>query len=910
MSKTLIARIGALLCLAALVAAVLPSSAAAATVSERSPVRPGLWWDAAHAGSGFEIQTAPGQLFVVWYTYRADGSPVWYTAQGAMAAEGRLATTLLEHRWSDGRYAGATPVGTLVLLRENNESLTASWSLHGTEGAWSLAPFALAGGTPEVDHTGAWFDPGANGYGLTIGEQGDWLTAAYYVYDASGAATWSFGTNGGEGARVALDRFSGSCPSCPYAAPRVAASAAVTLDFHGETALSATIADAAGAFAPEWRRTGQALALLTTPGSQRAADRTLASFDGEPQLRAYIRNGLTQPPPAGVDFSAAPSPQAFSTTNLIEAGVDEGDRVKTDGHYVYAFDADENGNPEPRVRVARIEGAGPQLATLAPIALTAPFGAEGVSNPQLYVTDAQLVALSSTPQRYYYLPIAAPAILPPQTYEQSHLDVEILDRGNAAAPSSSYRARIDGTLVASRRIGDQLYLVHRYTPTVEGYHFNATDDATRAANDALVDGLPIERFLPQISVNGAAPVALLDASRVLLPPVASVHPTLQFVVITRIKLSQPADRESIAVLGTIENVYASTANLYLATSRYEPIVDPIYGDVWTGFTTTDLHQIALDGPHPQFTASGSVEGYIGGSLETTQFRLSERDGALRVVTSGDFGALGRNRVTTVTRSAIAPGVLRIVSTLPNRAHATPLGRADEQLYATRFVDDRLYAVTYHNIDPLYVVSLAPAEDPRIAGSVELTGFSEYLHPLPNGLLLGFGKDAVPATGTSSDGRFDWYQGLKLALFDVSNLAAPRVIDSRVIGKRGSQSALLNDHHAFSSLDLGAGRFRFAIPMSVHDADGTEPHPTPDSYYYPFLQGGLYAFDLDTGLGANARLQPFAPLVTAKRGAIDGYNDDAAQQARSVLLPGGAIYVEHGHFWFAPWSDLGHATGPL
>jgi hypothetical protein len=351
-------------------------------------------------------------------------------------------------------------------------------------------------------------------------------------------------------------------------------------------------------------------------------------------------------------------------------------------------------------------------------------------------------------------------------------------------------------------------------------------------------------------------------------------------------------------------VYASPTDLYVATTRYEPQYALGVGYLWPGFSGTDVHQIALAGGL-RVVASGSVDGVVGRDVERAPFRFSAANGRLRLVTVGDFGALGHNRVTILEPSQRASGVLRTVGTLPNLDRPEPIGKPYEQLYGTRFVGDRLYAVTYLSTDPLYVIDLSRPDDPYVAGAVELTGYSEYLHPLPGDLLLGVGKDASPAETRGDDARFAWYQGLKVALFDVRDPNAPRVVATRLIGQRGTQSAVLYDHHAFSALRIDAGRVRVAFPVRVH---GTPFPSRPDSgnYQYAYTHSGLYTLDVVGGAGDGA-LVPLPPLVTYT--AADGYGDDAVRLARSVLLPTGAIYLDRGRYFTARWDALADPVGP-
>ena len=288
------------------------------------------------------------------------------------------------------------------------------------------------------------------------------------------------------------------------------------------------------------------------------------------------------------------------------------------------------------------------------------------------------------------------------------------------------------------------------------------------------------------------------------------------------------------------------------------------------------------------------------------FRMSEHQGRLRMVTSnnGMWGA-NKNRITILEPSALTPGLLRTVSILPNAQRPESLGKPGELLYGVRFVGERLYAVTFKNIDPLYVVDLANSADPKITGALEIPGFSEYLHPLPNGLLLGFGKDARPVS-VNGDGNFAWYQGLQLTLFDVSNAGQPREMQRLLMGKRGSSSPLLSDHHAFSSLARPDGALSIAIPARIHD--GVPAYDSGDSTFYPFLESGLLRFSLSGTTPADARITQLPSLVTHTAASQNFYNDPGASGGRSVLFRNGTVYVGNGQFWLQD-ANGGQTFGP-
>jgi hypothetical protein len=295
-------------------------------------------------------------------------------------------------------------------------------------------------------------------------------------------------------------------------------------------------------------------------------------------------------------------------------------------------------------------------------------------------------------------------------------------------------------------------------------------------------------------------------------------------------------------------------------------------------------------------ASGSFEGHLGADFSQAAFRMSEQDGRLRVMASSFTWWTGTsNRLSVLEPSTVTPGLLRRVSTLPNPQRPAAIGKPNEQLYATRFVGDRGYAVTFRRTDPLYVLDLSSAADPRIAGELQVTGYSEYLHPLPGGLLLGIGKEAT------TNGLF---QGVQLSLFDVADPAQPREVQKVVMGRRGTESALLDHYQAFSALGMADGSTTFAFPVRVHDGG-----QLGDSSYAPWVESGLYRFQVQ-GTGASARLAKGIPLIThaAARGDALPTNEDAAMVGgRSMLTPDSTVYVGKGSFWLQ--DKAGVVAGP-
>jgi hypothetical protein len=193
-----------------------------------------------------------------------------------------------------------------------------------------------------------------------------------------------------------------------------------------------------------------------------------------------------------------------------------------------------------------------------------------------------------------------------------------------------------------------------------------------------------------------------------------------------------------------------------------------------GAPPTLIHQFRLDdGTDATYVASGAVQGRL-----LNQFAMSEYNGDLRVATTtdnwGDFGDQSESTVYVMRPNGTD---LQVISSISG------LGKG-EQIYSVRFIDDVGYVVTFRQIDPLYVLDLSDPANPVLDGELKIPGYSAYLHPVGDGLLLGVGQDATDEGRTT---------GTQLSLFDVSDPTNPQRISTLPIG---GQSEVEWDHKAF------------------------------------------------------------------------------------------------------------------
>jgi inhibitor of cysteine peptidase len=244
---------------------------------------------------------------------------------------------------------------------------------------------------------------------------------------------------------------------------------------------------------------------------------------------------------------------------------------------------------------------------------------------------------------------------------------------------------------------------------------------------------------------------------------------------------------------------------------------------------TIIHKISIDGEKLEYQAKGSVPGRL-----LNQFSMDESGDRFRVATTIEYysqysGMIRSNAVYVLDED------LKIVGGLDEIA-------PDESIFSARFMGDRLYLVTFQQIDPFFVIDLS-TDTPKILGELKIPGFSNYLHPYDDDHVIGVGRD----TKEVGSGRVQQL-GVKVALFDVSNVSNPKVIDEYVIGDSSTHSEALNDHKAFF-FDKRKSLLSIPISSDTKSLEGIQfGKIAPDWNRW----NGFYVFDLDTQEGINLK----------------------------------------------------------
>ena len=493
----------------------------------------------------------------------------------------------------------------------------------------------------------------------------------------------------------------------------------------------------------------------------------LTPFSSCDRLRDYLRRHMMQlrgryPMPLQEDGIAAAGEGAQDSsapaapegqTNVQEEGVDEPDLVKVSGSTLYAI----AGN-----RLRSVDLSGPEPAVLGSIELPDGPGAGAYADQrQLLLAGPRGLVITHTYDRQGPLTL-----------------LTTIDLADPAAPRELATQSVEGDYVSARLTGNTARVVISAYPEMpvadSGGHGRAWMPRT-----------VVRDRVTHMTTRGS----LMPCEQVRKPSRFSGTNMLTVLTVDLPRGLPAVDSDAVMAGGQI--VYASPTSLYVATQRWlsPPVLlddvagaPGVAGPIETEPAKTEIHRFDIADPDStRYAGSGVVDGYM-----LDQWSMSEQDGVLRVAstTSPPWGEVGIGESQSFVTSLRLEG-----DRLERVGRVGGLGRG-ENIYAVRFIGDLGYVVTFRQVDPLYVLDLSDPRDPRKVGELKIPGYSAYLHPVGDGLLLGVGQDATEQGMTT---------GVQVSLFDVTDPTAPVRVDHERLGA-GTMTEVEQDHHAFTYSD--------------------------------------------------------------------------------------------------------------
>jgi inhibitor of cysteine peptidase len=441
--------------------------------------------------------------------------------------------------------------------------------------------------------------------------------------------------------------------------------------------------------------------------------------------------------------------------------------------------------------------------------------------------SSRLVVLGSQYTVFYDNGVAS--IPSPYSYSYFSDDVKtfinVYDISDKANPVLARNFTMSGSYFNSRMIGDYVYAV--------------VSQPAYVANDKVT--------LPEVYTANAA--SSVSASGIYYSDVVDNY----FAFTTFVGLNIADDAQEPAnltlVTGGASCMYVSLNDIY--------VTYPQSGGV-------SIYRVHIDKNNMTFQAEGRVPGDV-----LNQYSMDEYNGYFRLATTSWTNGPQQNNVYVLNMS------LAVVGKLENLA-------SGENLHSARFMGDRCYLVTFKMTDPLFVIDLSEPTNPNVLGALKIPGYSDYLHPYDESHLIGVGKETVEA----SEGDFAWYQGLKLSLFDVSNVNEPQQLSKYVIGDRGTDSPVLSDPKAFL-FDKSSGLL--VIPVNLALIDKTTTPPGPSAYGTMVWQGAyVFSVSLDGGFVLRGNVTQLQNNTIAQNG--DYYADYSYYWMNSDYWISRALYI--------------------
>ncbi len=493
---------------------------------------------------------------------------------------------------------------------------------------------------------------------------------------------------------------------------------------------------------------------------------------------------------AASDGSTATGSATYSRTNVMTEGVDEADIVKTDGKYIYTA-------KDTSVRITDIRNGRPGKSVLCEL----PEADSSAQLREIFVDGDTLVLICNSYEMPEELTTWQNLLDDTADYptERALTAAYVYDITDPLKPVYRGVLQQDGYYSTARKVGEKIYLFSDLSvelPDLE--REEALSEEALSSWIPRVNGKPVAADCIYITEKGSTGKLIASAD-----------------------LSNPEHAlDAKFVFTDYAQAYVGSGTIYL------------YYEDWNGGWVSDNVQtkiIAL--PYADGHIRAGAYGRVAGSIRDS-FAISEGNGTLRVLTTSRKNGEDINTLYMLDSGLKETG--RISDIAPG-----------EVIYAARYIGKYAYFVTYRNTDPLFVADVSDPKEPKLLGSLEITGFSEYLHPWGNDRLLGIGYETDPKTGD--------FLGVKLSMFDISDPLRMKTEHTLLLKNVWGGPALDGEYKAVLA-DEGQNIIGFAWwgEMSeIADAEEMEDLGSSSDIYGFFQYDAKAGFTRETALALQA-----------------------------------------------------------
>ncbi len=538
----------------------------------------------------------------------------------------------------------------------------------------------------------------------------------------------------------------------------------------------------------------------------------------------------------------------FSETNTQVTGVDESDIIKTDGKHIYYFN-----QTDKAIYIVKVG----TLDIVKKINLPKTF-----YSPVLYIGDDRLVVLVSGysqadySKRGYWINRNA------KTY------TIVFDTSDITNPELLKLYASDGNLTKSRKIGDHLYVLSNNYFNIPYYNFKSEDDIDVTIDAIMPKRIDISKTSDSSDQNltvkwkdlpynlKSGNIAACNEIEYVFPDEETMkkynfNPSYNIISVIDVQNTEKEVKTKV-IAGSNSEIYMSLDNLYMTSYMYTPSrwscpFDAACIAPWFGWDTTNtlVHKLNVSGQNVSYQDSTLVPGQ-----PLNQYSMDEKDENFRIITSSGWWEDAHTDLYILDKN------LESVSSLEG------LGKW-ERFQSSRFMWDKLFLVTFEQIDPFFAIDLSDVKNPTVLGELKIPWFSTYLHPYDDTHIIGLGHDTKINQwgGTTTDGlKIDLYQINYDKACGDSDLSADEVakcdsgdykwiivkqLHTMTMGENGSYSEALHNPRMFV---WNKARNTLLLPASLYVNDPKQQYKRIDFY------NGLLSINITpNGITKNAQV---------------------------------------------------------
>lgn len=483
----------------------------------------------------------------------------------------------------------------------------------------------------------------------------------------------------------------------------------------------------------------------------------------------------------------------YSKTNTQVQGVDEADIVKTDGTYIYYL-------TNEKLTIINTENAS-QMKEMSTIKFDETFTPE-----ELFLNNDKIIVIGT---RYEYDKTERKIgidedYLYPNYMDKTYTSAKLYNVKDKINPTLERTVEVEGDYLTARMIGSNVYIAsNKYMyyayicNTYKSTELNEDDFKphyldTATSNETKSINFDCIYYIPEFEDTNYLNIVAFNITN-----------------------NQEANVESY--LGAGEEIYASKENLYVTKTKYD------YERKNKTSITTEIYKFNLNNANCTFAKAGDVPGSV-----LNQFSMDECNGYFRIATTD---STSWNSESNTNNLYILNENLETIGKIEGLAKG-------ERIYSVRFMGNRAYMVTFVETDPLFVIDLSNPTTPTVLGELKIPGYSKYLHPYDETHLIGIGEDTEVVNYGYGDRVVT--NGMKMAMFDVTDPNNPQELYNVKIGEKGTYSELLYNHKA---LLFSKEKNIIAFPISI----------TENDYKVTFQGAIVYGVSLEKGFELKTKI---------------------------------------------------------